>query len=80
MAGMFPTPIYPGIDVDANVGPYINSVCGVAIGLSFVTLSLRFFTRWWSQIEFGKDDYLILVGVVCLPTVKQLDSILIQEK
>lgn len=78
MAGMFPntfpTPTYPGINVDANLGPYINAVCGVTIGLSFSAVCLRFFSRWWTKVEFGKDDYLIVIGVVCLLTVKQLDS------
>ncbi|KAH8598657.1 hypothetical protein B0O99DRAFT_684044 [Bisporella sp. PMI_857] len=79
MAGMFPTPIYPGIDVNANLGPYINTVCGVTIGLSLVTICLRFFSRWWTKIELGIDDYLIIVGAAFSWTFSIMCIVQVQE-
>ncbi|TVY83372.1 Satratoxin biosynthesis SC1 cluster protein [Lachnellula suecica] len=56
----FPTPLYPGIDVDANDGSKINAVSITFMAISFSTICLRMFSRWWTKIEFGTDDHLIL--------------------
>ncbi|THV55552.1 hypothetical protein BGAL_0006g00040 [Botrytis galanthina] len=61
-AGFFHTPVYPGVNLDANEGPKINSVSGVFIGISLITIFVRVFSRWWTKIGFWVDDYLILVG------------------
>lgn len=56
--------MYPGIDPDANEGSYINALSISFVALSFVTVCLRLFSRWWTKIEFGTDDWLILVAAV----------------
>ncbi|KAF7949827.1 uncharacterized protein EAE97_003336 [Botrytis byssoidea] len=61
-AGVFHTLVYPGVNLDANEGPKINSVSGVFIGISLITIFVRVFSRWWTKIEFWVDDYLILIG------------------
>jgi len=72
--GMVPTPIFPGVNVDANEGDYIISVCIAMIALSFVAVALRFFSRWWTAIALGIDDYLIIVSVVCYRSPNKLLS------
>ncbi|KAF7915866.1 uncharacterized protein EAE98_010946 [Botrytis deweyae] len=64
MSATISTPLYPGIDVDEDLGSRINTVCGAMIGLSFFTLCLRFFSRWWTKVAFGKDDCFIVIGAV----------------
>lgn len=61
---LFPTPIYPGVDPDANEGGMITAVTIVFVVISAVTISLRIFSRWWTKIEFWADDYLILFAAV----------------
>ncbi|TVY71505.1 Satratoxin biosynthesis SC1 cluster protein [Lachnellula suecica] len=56
----FPTPIYPGVDPNANQGPIVSNVSIVLLIISVITICLRMFSRWWTKIEFWIDDYLIL--------------------
>lgn len=60
----FPTPIVPGIDLNANLGPQINAVATFFLCLSFATVALRFFSRVYTKIEIGKDDWLLLGAAV----------------
>ena len=60
----FPTPVYPGIDLDASGGPQMNAVAVVFIALSFITLVLRFFSRLHTNVILGMDDWLIVVAAV----------------
>ncbi|KAF7906297.1 hypothetical protein EAF00_000576 [Botryotinia globosa] len=50
-AGFFHTPVYPGVNLDANKGPKINSVSGIFIGISLITIFVRVFSRWWTKID-----------------------------
>jgi hypothetical protein len=63
--GLFPTPTFPGVNPNENRGPELNTVSIVFFAVSFVTILLRLFSRWWTKIEFWADDYLILAAAVC---------------
>lgn len=60
------TPVYPGINLDANDGPQMNSVAIIFIVLSFITLVLRFFSRLSTHVSIEMDDWLIVVAAVGL--------------
>ena len=60
----FPTPVYPGIDLDDNDGPQMNAIAVVFIVLSFITLVLRFYSRLHTNVSIGMDDWLIVVAAV----------------
>lgn len=62
----FTTPVYPGVDLDANEGPQLNAVAIVSIILSLITLVLRFFSRLHTHVSIGLDDWLIVVAAVGL--------------
>ncbi|TGO82778.1 hypothetical protein BPOR_0761g00040 [Botrytis porri] len=75
MSTTIPTPLYSGIDVDENLGSCINTVCGAMIGLSFVTLCLRFFSRWWTRVDFGKDGcFMVIIAVRILLFYNRFDT------
>lgn len=61
----FTTPEFPGVDVDANLGPTISAITITFIVISFITICLRLFSRWHTKVEFWVDDYLILFAAVC---------------
>lgn len=60
------TPVYPGVNLDANDGPQMNAVAIVFIVLSFITLVLRFFSRLSTKIAIEVDDWLIVIAAVGL--------------
>ena len=62
----FTTPVYPGINLDANDGPQMNAVAIVFIVLSLITLVLRFFSRLKTHVSIELDDWLIVVAAVGL--------------
>ena len=70
------TPLYPGVNLDANKGPQMNVVAVVFITLSFITLALRVLSRLKTNVPIGMDDWLIMVAAVGLRLcrVKRLDG------
>lgn len=58
----FETPIYPGIDLDANEGPQMYAVAVAFIVLSLAFLILRLISRVVTQVSAGMDDWLIGVA------------------
>lgn len=60
----FPTPIVPHLDPNANYGPRMNAVAIGFLCLSFVTVVLRFWSRIYTRIELGSDDWLLLAAAV----------------
>jgi len=66
----FPTPLYPGVDPDANQGPQLNAVAIAFIVLSLVTLVLRLISRLRTRVPIGTDDFLILAAAVRFYTSK----------
>lgn len=55
----FPTPVYPGIGLDANEGLQMNTVAVAFIILSFAVLVLRLISRLATRVPAGMDDWLI---------------------
>ncbi len=70
----FTTPVYPGVNLDANEGPPMNAVAVVFIVFSFVTLILRFFSRLNTHIRIDTDDWLIVVAAVSLYKIRLVPS------
>ena len=62
----FTTPTYPGINLEANDGPQTKAVAVAFIALSFITLFLRWFSRLYTHVPIGLDDWLIVVAAVRL--------------
>ena len=62
----FTTPLYPGINLNANKGPQMNAVAIVSIVLSFIILVLRFTSRLTTNLCIELDDWLIVVATVGL--------------
>ena len=60
------TPVYPGVNLDANDGPQMNAVAIVFIILSGLTLVLRLFSRLSTRIPIEMDDWLIVIAAVRL--------------
>ena len=60
----FSTPYVPGLDPDASNGPEMNTVSICFICLSFVTVVVRFFSRYYTSIPLGLDDWLIVGAAV----------------
>lgn len=60
------TPVYPGVNLDANDGPQMNVAAIVFMILSFITLVLRFFSRLSTHIAIELDDWLIVIAAVGL--------------
>ena len=60
----FTTPLYPGIDLDADQGPQMNNVAAAFIALSFAVLTLRFISRVVTHVDIGMDDWLIVAAAV----------------
>lgn len=61
----FPTPTYPGVDLDANKGPQMNTVAVAFIVLSSAVLALRLVSRVVTHVSAGMDDWLIGVAAAC---------------
>ena len=66
MSMSFTTPVVPGLDLDASKGPKINAVSIAFICLSLVTVAVRFFSRYSTNISVGIDDWLIVAAAVHL--------------
>lgn len=66
----FSTPLYPGIDINANQGPQMNAVAIAFIILSFTVLGLRLISRLVTRISAGMDDWLIGVAAASTHTGK----------
>lgn len=60
----FTTPVVPGLDLNANYGPQVNAVGIFFMCLSLATVVLRFFSRAYTKIEIGTDDWLLLGAAV----------------
>lgn len=60
------TPVYPGVNLDANDGPQMNAVAIVFIILSSFTLVLRLVSRLSTRIPIEMDDWLIVIAAVRL--------------
>ncbi|ESZ93359.1 hypothetical protein SBOR_6256 [Sclerotinia borealis F-4128] len=58
------TPIYPGINLDANEGPLLNTVSIAFISLTICTIAIRSFSRWYTEIPLGLDDLFILIAAI----------------
>lgn len=63
----FSTPEIPGLDPDANYGPHMNAVAATFLCLSFSVLVLRFFSRYYTRIAVGTDDWLIVAAAAWTP-------------
>ena len=68
----FTTPIYPGVNLDANDGPQMNAVAIIFIVLSFITVTLRYFSRLHTHIPIELDDWLIVVAAVRLHNFRSI--------
>ena len=66
----FVTPEYPGVQLDDDQGPEMNSVSVAFIALSFSVLALRLVSRLVTRVPFGTDDWLILVAAVSVNKVQ----------
>lgn len=62
----FTTPIYPGINLEANEGPLLKAVSIAFIALTVCTVAIRFFSRWYTKIPLGLDELFILIAAVIL--------------
>lgn len=60
----FQTPVYPGINLNADQGPQLNAVGIAFIVLSFVTLVLRLISRLRTKVPIEADDWLIVAAAV----------------
>ncbi|KAF7890326.1 hypothetical protein EAF00_008641 [Botryotinia globosa] len=60
----FTTPIYPGIDLEANEGPLLKAVSIAFIALTVCTIAIRFFSRWYTKIPLGLDELFILIAAI----------------
>ena len=59
-----PTPQVPGLDLSANRGPELNVVAIVFICISLTTIICRGFSRVYTEVDFGLDDWLIVLAAV----------------
>ncbi|ATZ57858.1 hypothetical protein BCIN_15g03810 [Botrytis cinerea B05.10] len=62
----FATPIYPGIDLEANEGPLLKTVSIAFITLTACTIAIRFFSRWYTKISLGLDELFVSIAAVIL--------------
>ncbi|TGO17485.1 hypothetical protein BTUL_0017g00660 [Botrytis tulipae] len=60
----FTTPIYPGINLEANEGPLLKAVSIAFIALTVCTIAIRFFSRWYTKIPLGLDELFILIAAI----------------
>ncbi|TGO27834.1 hypothetical protein BPAE_0036g00450 [Botrytis paeoniae] len=60
----FTTPIYPGINLEANEGPLLKAVSIAFIALTVCTIAIRFFSRWYTKIHLGLDELFILIAAI----------------
>lgn len=69
-----PTPQYPGLDPNEDRGPAIIAVGIVSMVIAFAVTVLRFFSRAYTRVEFGIDDWLHAIALVSLssPTLTQV--------
>lgn len=70
----FPTPRVPGLNPNANRGPGLNTVAIAFTCISFTTIICRGFSRLYTDVEFGLDDWLIVLAAVMVlnsPTAAQ---------
>lgn len=58
----FPTPRVPGLNPNANRGPGLNTVAIAFTCISFTTIICRGFSRLYTDVEFGLDDWLIVLA------------------
>ncbi|KAJ8061871.1 hypothetical protein OCU04_009662 [Sclerotinia nivalis] len=58
----FTTPIYPGVNLEANEGPLLKAVSISFISLTVYTIVTRLFSRRYTKIPLGLDDLLILIA------------------
>ncbi|ATZ57857.1 hypothetical protein BCIN_15g03810 [Botrytis cinerea B05.10] len=60
----FATPIYPGIDLEANEGPLLKTVSIAFITLTACTIAIRFFSRWYTKISLGLDELFVSIAAI----------------
>ncbi|TGO47489.1 hypothetical protein BCON_0275g00050 [Botryotinia convoluta] len=60
----FTTPVYPGINLEANEGPLLKAVSIAFIALTVCTIAIRFFSRWYTKIPLGLDELFILIAAI----------------
>ncbi|KAF5871037.1 putative integral membrane protein [Botrytis fragariae] len=60
----FTTPIYPGINLEANEGPLLKAVSIAFIALTVCAIAIRFFSRWYTKIPLGLDELFILIAAI----------------
>ncbi|KAF7914522.1 uncharacterized protein EAF01_000928 [Botrytis porri] len=60
----FATPIYPGINLEANEGPLLKAVSIAFMVLTVCTIAIRFFSRWYTEIPLGLDELFILIAAI----------------
>ncbi|THV46038.1 hypothetical protein BGAL_0424g00050 [Botrytis galanthina] len=60
----FTTPIYPGINLEANEGPLLKAVSIAFIALTVCTIAIRFFSRWYTKISLGLDELFIIIAAI----------------
>lgn len=63
----FQTPVYPGVDLDADEGPQMYAVAVAFIVLSLAFLVLRLISRTVTHVSAGLDDWLIGVAAAGHP-------------
>ena len=68
----FTTPIYPGVNLDANDGPQMDTVAIIFIVFTFITLVLRYYSRLATNVSIELDDWLIVVAAVRLHNNKSI--------
>ncbi|TEY59784.1 hypothetical protein BOTCAL_0186g00050 [Botryotinia calthae] len=60
----FATPIYPGIDLEANEGPLLKTVSIAFITLTECTITIRLFSRWYTKISLGLDELFVSIAAI----------------
>ncbi|KAF7923072.1 uncharacterized protein EAE98_007777 [Botrytis deweyae] len=74
----FTTPIYPGINLEANEGPLLKAVSIAFIALTVCTVAIRFFSRWYTKIPLGLDELFILIAAVQLLSIVYTAVIIVE--
>ena len=59
-----PTPQVRSLTLNADRGPELNAVAIVFICISFTTILCRGFSRLYTEVKFGLDDWLIVLAAV----------------
>ncbi|KAF7922822.1 uncharacterized protein EAE97_010986 [Botrytis byssoidea] len=74
----FTTPIYPGINLEANEGPLLRAVSIAFIALTVCTIAIRFFSRWYTKIPLGLDELFILIAAIQILSIVYTAVIIVE--